>query len=103
MKEYLLWMCFGLLIFIHTADMELTRTYIGNNCVQETFLPMKLAIQHFGIYNALWISRCIMYPLFYIYILFRHIKYVRYLMVLGTILYWASMLSWLQTLCILEI
>ena len=87
-----------LLLFIHTLDMWLTRYCIGNDWERETFLPMSYCIKWFGIYNSLWISRISMYSMIFLYFLnWKKWKW-HYLLITGTILYWAAMLPWLDTL-----
>ena len=87
-----------LLLFIHTLDMWLTRYYIGDDWTREIFLPMSYCIKWFGIYNALWISRIIMYPLIFVYFLNWKKWSWHYFLITGTLLYWATMLPWLNTL-----
>ena len=87
-----------LLLLIHTADMWLTRYYIGNSWEREIFLPMRYCIKWFGIYNALWISRISIYSILFLYFLnWKKWKW-HYFLITGTILYWAAMLPWLDTL-----
>ena len=87
-----------LLLFIHTLDMWLTRYCIGNDWDRETFLPMSYCIKWFGIYNSLWISRISMYSMLFLYFLnWKKWKW-HYFLITGTILYWAAMLPWLDTL-----
>lgn len=97
-KKIALIICFILLILIHTIDMELTRIYVGNCWESETFIPMSYCIQILGIHGAIWVSRCIMYPIFYFYWIHRGNKYLDTLLVLGTLLYYASMIQWLFAL-----
>lgn len=103
MKNFLLTLCLFLLIFIHTLDMELTIIYVGNEWQNETFPLMRYCIKNFGIYNAVWISRTIMYLSFYFYWIKRNNEYIQTFMVFGMILYWVSMLSWLFTLGIIPL
>jgi len=87
-----------LLFLIHTIDMELTRHYIGNDWNKEVFGPMRYCIKHFGIYNSIWISRIAMYGLVYTWCFNRHRPFWKYLLYIGTALYWASMVIWMFTL-----
>ncbi len=96
MKSLLLWICFALLIAIHTIDMELTRVFIGDQWELETFPPMKYCIKQFGIYNSLWISRIIMYSLFLFYLLNNKNLKLQKVMIISTILYWTAMIGWLD-------
>src|SRR3972149_7120572 len=96
MKNFLLWSCFVSLIVIHTLDMELTRVFIGDCWEIETFLPMRVSIEHFGIANAIWISRSIMYTAFFVFLTGYENKTIQKIMILGTVLYWVSMIQWLD-------
>jgi len=97
MKKLLVWICFIALIIIHTLDMELTRVFIGNDWQNETFPPMSYCIKQFGISNAIWISRSIIYP-FFLLILFNHeSSKLQKILIVVTILYWVSMIQWLDT------
>jgi hypothetical protein len=87
-----------LLVIIHTLDMQLTQHFIGDNWEQETFPPMSLCIKHIGIYNAEWVSRIIIYSLLFIWCFNRNKKPWRYLLYVGTTLYYAAMINWLFTL-----
>ena len=88
----------SLLVLIHTTDMVLTQHYIGDDWQRETFLPMKMSIKWFGIYNAVWISRICIYSLIFTY--FMNWKKWRwhYFLICSTTLYWASMVTWLWSL-----
>lgn len=94
MRNLLTWVFLFALIAIHTADMELTHYYIGNDAGCETFPPMSWCISKVGIDTALWISRLIMYPYFFLALLLRKKDWSFYLLVLITILYYTSMLDW---------
>ena len=98
MMRFWTYLCLFLLITIHTADMLLTEQYVGNDWRSETFPLMKWAIQTYGIYGALWISRVIMYLYFWIALLTQDKKPLFYLLVIITILYYTSMIGWLFTL-----
>lgn len=88
----------ALLVIIHTLDMQLTRDFIGNNWEQETFLPMRLCIKYIGIYNAEWVSRIIVYTLMFFWCFNHDKKAWRYLLYIGTTLYYTAMINWLFTL-----
>lgn len=90
----LFWACFFLLVLIHTFDMEVTYRCIGNCWEMETFLPMSTCIRYLGIMNAIWVSRLIMYPYFWVCVHFRRLRWIRTTMGIITLLYWASMLNW---------
>jgi hypothetical protein len=87
-----------LLVLIHTMDMEFTKHHIGNDWHNETFLPMQICIREFGINNSLWISRGLMYPMFLLFLLFRQRVWVCNILLVVTVLYWTSMLCWIETL-----
>ena len=87
-----------LLLLIHTIDMWLTRFQIGNEWEREIFLPMSYCIKWFGIYNAIWISRIGIYTGLFVYFLNWKKRGWHYLLVVGTLLYWAAMLPWLRAL-----
>ena len=91
-----------LLVLIHALDMELTRIYVGDNWQNEIFLPMSLCIKYFGIHISLWISRIIIYPTLFLYFMNWQKRSWHYFLITGTLLYWTSMLSWLDTLGIVE-
>jgi hypothetical protein len=97
----LFWPLVFLLILIHTLDMELTREYVGNNWQNETFLPMSLCIKYFNIYNALWISRVIVYISLFLCYCFKENKFVISVFLFVTILYYTSMVNWFFSLNIL--
>jgi hypothetical protein len=98
----IIWICLTLLIFIHTADMELTRYYIGNEPKNESFPPMSWAISKFGVDTSIWISRAIMYPYMFIAMLNYNKRLWKYSLVLVTILYWVAMIPWWFQLGILS-
>ncbi len=87
-----------LLVVIHTADMELTKHYIGNDWQREAFLPMSLCIKYFGVIASVWISRLIIYPLLFLYFINWKRWSWHYFLITCTILYWTSMIGWLETL-----
>jgi len=88
----------SLLVFIHTLDMLLTGHYIGNDWQRETFPVMQLTIRLVGINSALWLSRLCVYSLLYAYFLNRKKHCWHYFLIVCTILYWATMTSWLFSL-----
>jgi len=102
MQKFLTWVFLIALILIHTADMEWTKYYIGNNYEHETFPPMSWCIAKFGIDKSLWISRLIMYPYFFMALVNQEKKWWFYFLILVTILYWASMLGWFFQLGFVE-
>ncbi len=91
-----------LLLVIHTTDMELTNHYIGNDWARETFIPMRLCIKYIGIKQALWISRIVIYSLCFACLLYKDNKHWIYALILGTILYYAAMITWLFDLNIIN-
>lgn len=95
MKQLFLIFCLGALIAIHTTDMLVTQEYIGDCWEEENFPPMRWSIKNFGIDWAVWISRGIMYSLMLVYLLNQHKRIWQYLLILGTILYYTSMIQWL--------
>lgn len=101
MKNIFYWVFLLTLIFIHTLDMYLTMYFIGNQWENETFLPMSLCIKHFGIYNAIWISRIIMYLFFYLSFYFRDNENFVFGLFIINIVYYTAMFNWLFTLGIL--
>jgi hypothetical protein len=88
----------SLLISIHTIDMLLTGHYIGNDWQLETFPVMQLTIRLVGINSALWLSRLCVYSLLYAYFLNWKKYYWHYFLIVCTLLYWATMVSWLFSL-----
>lgn len=80
--------------------MELTAHYV-TNWTEETFLPMQLAIKYFGVYNACWISRLIVYPFIFFMLLSKDKSWSLKLLFVITTLYWCSMAMWLFFLKIL--
>jgi len=102
MKNWVLWICFCLLIVIHTLDMELTGYYIGNDWEKESFPIMQKCIKYYGINIALWISRGTVYSLLYVYLINNKNQYWQKLLFLCTILYWTAMTQWLFSLGILD-
>lgn len=101
MRYAIAMIAFILLISIHALDMELTRHYIGDRWELETFLPMSLTIKELGIHKAVWASRIIMYILFFIFLETNRKPSIQNAMIVGTLLYWTSMIPWLFTLHIL--
>jgi hypothetical protein len=87
-----------LLLLIHTTDMWLTRYFIGNEWERESFLPMSYCIKWFGIYNAIWISRIGIYVMLFAYFLNWEKRGWHYFLIVGTLLYWATMIPWIRTL-----
>ena len=102
MKSFLYWLCLIGLITIHTIDMELTTFEIGNQWQSESFPPMSICIKHFGIYNAVWISRIVMYSYFIISYKYRNRNYFLFIMVLFCFIYYAAMFDWLFYLNIIN-
>lgn len=100
--RFITWTFLILLIAIHSLDMELTRYYIGNNAQSETFPPMRWAIGNFGIDTALWISRAIMYPYYFMTLMNQDKRVWRYALILMTILYWTAMVPWVFQLQLLK-
>ncbi len=98
MQKVVMWISLFALIFIHTADMELTKFYIGNQWQNESFPPMSYSIKHFGINLSVWGSRIIMYTYFMLTLLNQHKRGWFYFLILITILYWVSMIGWVFTL-----
>jgi len=82
--------------------MELTRHYIGDNWRYESFPPMQVCIREFGISASTWISRACMYPIFLAFLFLRHKIWACRVLLVITILYWTSMLSWLEILNIVK-
>ena len=102
MKSFLYWFFLITLIIIHTVDMELTTYQIGDQWQNESFLPMSICIKYFGITQAVWISRVVMYSYFALSYRYRQNNYFIFIMFLLCYLYWASMIDWLFTLDILD-
>lgn len=101
MNKFCFFFLWWMLVAIHTMDMEFTRHHVGNNYQLEGFLPMQICIREFGICNALWISRALMYPLFLLFLLFRYKNWICNTLLVVTVLYWTAMLNWLETLGII--
>lgn len=97
-NKIIFFICFIVLIIIHTVDLELTTNYIGNNYEQESFVLMAWAIKNFGIYNAVWLSRLIMYPLFFTFLCYQDNKKIQHVVMLLSFLYVTSMWGWLGIL-----
>jgi hypothetical protein len=95
------WPLIILFILIHTLDMELTVQYVGNNWQYETFLPMSLCIKFLGIYNAIWVSRIMVYSYMFSCYIFKNCRFITPILLFITILYYVSMVGWLFTLNIL--
>lgn len=93
-QKILTWFFILALIFIHTADMELTQYYIGNNAYMEGFPLMRWSIGQFGIEISVWISRVIMYAYFWLALVNRENRWWFYFLLLVTVLYWVSMIPW---------
>jgi hypothetical protein len=102
MKAFIYWFFLLALIIIHTIDMELTTFEIGNQWEYESFLPMRLCIKYFGISQAVWISRVVMYAYFALSYKYRYNNYFLFIMFLFCCLYWTSMINWIFTLGIAE-
>jgi len=95
MRTFITWFFLLALILIHSLDMELTRYYIGSDAKSEAFPPMSWCIGKFGIEMSLWISRAIMYPFFWLALVFRKKDGWLYFLILTTILYYTAMTSWI--------
>ncbi len=102
MQKVITWVCVFALLLIHTADMELTEHYIGNNAQNEAFPPMSWCIAEFGIQKSLWVSRIMVYFYLWFTLLNQHKKSWFYFLILVTILYWTAMIDWSFQLELIE-
>jgi len=102
MNRFFLFACLGALIILQALDMELTRHYIGDNWEHECFPPMKYTIKYLGFYPAAWVARTIFYSFVLFFITFYKNPLLQRLLIVATILYYASMVQWLFTLKIIS-
>ena len=98
MSKPVAYLWIALLVCIHTLDMELTRHYIGNDWTREVFVPMSLCIKHIGIYQAVWVSRVLVYGFIIWFLRYRSSERAGQWFAVCTVLYWAAMVNWLDTL-----
>jgi hypothetical protein len=101
MVKFCFWISLVFFVALHTVDMLLTATYIGDDWELESCPSMSWMIKNFGIGHAVFCCRVAAGLTFFTAIYFHKRLFVQYALITFTLFYAIDMMAWLFTFKIL--